>query len=139
MRHLLACLLLLTCVSLEAAADHSKTASGAMSDERMEELVQGTLKAPYPHQARARYARLFKEAGSEGIRKLKLHPNAGAALRAAWEEVRLTLPEEEQHRAVRPDPQRLQRFIGFVEGRLPVEAPDWWVKTLPEAQCYKRG
>src|SRR5262249_19339778 len=38
----------------------------------------------------------------------------------------------------RVDPGRLMWFIGFLEGRLLTEPPDWWVKGIVRAEAFGR-
>lgn len=63
------------------------------------------------------YRNLFKAVGRDGVRNLQAHPNDGIALQAALEDLvtRRHTPEW---------------FVGFVEGRAKVRAPDWWAAVL---------
>jgi hypothetical protein len=60
------------------------------------------------------------------------------AVQAAWEEVERTIlanPEQ----VVRPDRDKLARFLGFLEGRARVLAPQWWAEALLDARANRRG
>jgi hypothetical protein len=63
------------------------------------------------------YRDLFKAVGTDGVRNLQTHPNDGIALQAALEDfaTRRHTPEW---------------FVGFLEGRAKVRAPDWWAVAL---------
>src|SRR5262249_25475939 len=77
---------------------------------------------------------LFKAAGVTGLPALKRHRNDSIAIQAAWEEVTLTVPEMPE-RAVRLDGQKLRWFLGFLEGRTRIQAPDWWVEMLMDSRA----
>lgn len=62
--------------------------------------------------------------------------NDSVALRAAWERVLRTLPRTRQKDAVRPDLLELARFLGFLEGRLKLSAPEWWHTALNEVRAW---
>jgi len=57
---------------------------------------------------------------------------------AAWEIVRRTVDETQETEAVAPHSGSLNRFIGFVEGRLHTNLPAWWKKDMEEARVYNR-
>jgi hypothetical protein len=76
--------------------------------------------------------------GSDRLRSLKHNADPSVALRAAWEEVRATIPEERRVRPVTVDATRLYWFVGFIEGRLNLELPDYWVKGFVRAEAFRR-
>src|SRR5262249_31996124 len=55
------------------------------------------------------------------------------------QEVALTVPEKEQKKPVRPDEQKLAWFLGFLEGRLHVQPPQWWAECLLDTRAWRRG
>jgi hypothetical protein len=116
--------------------------SGRLQDasptEDVNTLVQqiATLKDPY--RASKMYRRLFQKVGDEGIRLLQSHPQDGIAIQAAWEEVRLTVPEKEPETAVRPDRHKLDWFLGFLEGRARLKTPKWWSEVLLDCRANRR-
>jgi hypothetical protein len=81
---------------------------------------------------------LFKSADAEGLRQLQLHASDSVAIQAAWEEVELTVPTQPVG-MVRPDRDKLARFLGFLEGRGRVRAPPWWAEALLDARANRRG
>lgn len=91
------------------------------------------------------YARLFGEASAMKLSALRKHPNVGIALRAAWEEIvrnmpnRSDLSEEQRTDGVlieRISPQALWFFVGFSEGRLRAQLPEWWKPWFLNARTY---
>src|SRR5262249_50953281 len=110
----------------------------APSAQNMKRLAEAPLRTENPHLASLAYARLFAKAGAGGTRALRAHESDEIALRAAWEEILLRIPETTRLNAVRPDQRLLQRFVGFVEGRLRANVPKWWEDTLLDAQAYSR-
>jgi hypothetical protein len=100
--------------------------------------IQFALDAKDAMEAKERFETLFKNTSDERLRRLKGHPHDGIALRAAWEEVRLSFPAQAKPKAASPDQKLLQRFVGFLKGRLRTELPVWWLEMLLEAKAYRR-
>ena len=72
------------------------------------------------------------------LRELTTHPSDHVALPAAWSLYNRTIPRRDAHvgpgdTSVRFAPD-LQRFVGFLEGRLRVAVPRWWETALEELQ-----
>jgi hypothetical protein len=84
------------------------------------------------------YRILFGKVGADGIRRLQADTHDGIAIQAAWEEVALTVPEKEPERSVRPDRHKLDWFLGFLEGRGRVKAPEWWAEMLLDSRANRR-
>ena len=106
-----------------------------------EALVRAILAANRPPwEAPDDYHQLVNTVGLAGVRRLQTYPNDTVAIRAAWEEVALTVPEkeDEQARAYRPDRQKLDWFLGFLEGRGRVQSPKWWADVLLNAVANRR-
>jgi hypothetical protein len=84
-----------------------------------------------------RYETLFARLRSGEVSRLKQQANDGIALRAAWEVVLRRLPKpEEEESWVLPDDRSLSRFMGFVEGRLHVNPPDWWQRAVLRTEGF---
>src|SRR5262245_19803829 len=103
-----------------------------------EKHVLAILAARDATQAAENYRALFKQVGPDGLRRLQSHRNDRIAVQAAWEEVELTVPEKPE-RTVRPDRDKLAWFVGFLEGRVRVRAPQWWAEALLDARANRRG
>jgi hypothetical protein len=111
----------------------------------IEARLRSILASPYAYEGNGPglvkgFRALYQELGTEGVRRLKAHPHDGVALRAAWEEVRQSVPEKAQanSRGKDLDGPTAQRYLGFLEGRLRVNAPPWWQKYFLAAQAYHR-
>jgi hypothetical protein len=107
----------------------------------IETRLQKIINSQYAHETTdpgyvQGFRALFKELGQEGVRRLKAHPHDGVALRAAWEEVSESVQASSRGRDL--DGPKLQRFLGFLEGRLHINAPSWWEKYFLSAQAYHR-
>jgi hypothetical protein len=81
------------------------------------------------------YQNLLNQASNETIDRLKMSCNTGIAIRASWEVVRRTmtaalLGTDEPERI---DPEAMQHFLGFVEGRLRINPPKWWKCRMARA------
>jgi len=73
------------------------------------------------------------------IRRLKSEKGLTVSARAAWEEVRRIVPSEAFNVPIAIDSARLQRFVGFLEGRMPVSLPMWWEQSVAEARAFSRS
>lgn len=116
--------------------DRARQEAGSVTEEV--EQIEAILAAKDPSDAATRYGPLFKSAKVDGLRRLQMIANDTIAIQAAWEEVELTVPDKPD-RKVRPDHAKLARFLGFLEGRARVQAPDWWAESLLDARANRRG
>ena len=66
----------------------------------IDQKIQAVLQADDNYRAHLAYRALFKASGAAGLSALKLHGNDGIAIQAAWEEVKLTVPEKKPEQAV---------------------------------------
>jgi hypothetical protein len=92
------------------------------SAEEIERHVRVILEATSPYDGRHLgagdgYRALFEAVGKDGLGQLQSHPNDGVAIQAAWEEVGTGRRDRKW-------------FLGFLEGRARVRAPDWWADIL---------
>jgi hypothetical protein len=108
-------------------------------DTSIQQQIQSVISAKNASEAAKRYEALFQGRDSKEIHGLICNDHTGIALRAAWEEIRRTLPETEEQHAVHLDPYRINYFLGLVEGRLRVDMPDWWRESLLSAKAYRRS
>jgi hypothetical protein len=107
----------------------------ARGDEPLDKKVQQFLDAKYSFEASEVLQGLFKTVGTT---RLKLHPDDTVALHAAWQEVLLTIPEVEPKEVVIVDRGMLNWFLGFLEGRVRAQIPEWWKKELLDARANRR-
>src|SRR5262249_49405352 len=75
------------------------------------------------------YTVLFANVDETRIKTLQLDDNESMSVRASWESVRRTIKKTADCE-VRPDAYALNRFTGFLEGRLRIALPDWWRNFL---------
>jgi len=127
---------LLICVGLSASLLAPARPTGGAAE--VAKLTEDFIRAPDLFCAREEFNALFKRVGVEGLKQLRSNAHDSIALQAAWREVRLTLPEKEGVRRVRPDAAKLRWFLGFLEGRGRLRIPDWWQQTLLGARTFSR-
>jgi hypothetical protein len=126
---LTACVVLGVAITATAAGQPAERGPAPhLAAEEIERLVGRVLKAQQgssPERgslgAALAYRDLFTAAGRDGVGDLRAHPNDGIAVRAAWE-------------SVRSGRQSRKWFVGFLEGRARVRAPDWWAAALTHGQ-----
>jgi len=108
-------------------------ASVACGDEHAQKaLIEAYRTAESAHQAESLSIKLFQKATTAELLSMQTHENSGIALKAAW-----TLAHREivKRNATRDDDWQMQRFLGFLEGRLRVEIP----KFLQTAKVYQHS
>jgi hypothetical protein len=108
-------------------------------DSKTKELIEKVVNASDVRAAAKANAGLFKKADRNLLRRLKTVKADGVALRAAWEEMALAdgkkgkrkrfLAEKEED-CVFVNPVAAARFLGFVEGRLGIQLPQWWEQMV---------
>jgi hypothetical protein len=135
------------CLSLSLQAQPKPSAvraSAADDSAAIAEQIKASLateerwSAPLARNLSEQYARLFDSVGAGGIRELQSHRCDSIALQAAWQEVLLTVSENEAEKTWRPDRPKLDWFLGFLEGRARVQAPKWWAEMLVDLHGYRR-
>lgn len=62
------------------------------------------------------------------------HKNDNVALLAAWQRVARTIKPTEVSQKI--DPLAMQRYLGFVEGRLRLKIPKWWYFEMSRAHSF---
>lgn len=100
--------------------------------------IRAILIAKTPHDAVSAYSTLFKEATTEEVRRLQANPSDTIAVQAAWQQIELAIPEKPPQ-VVRPDSDKLARFLGYLEGRARLQAPQWWAAAILDARANRRG
>jgi len=121
-------------------------ACGAYQGNDDEGTVEHVLKTYLVPDGGHSVARLLEKASAEQVQEYKIHSQNTIALHAAWEEVkratrigpkyREEIDEEGPEPQFKMDRSALQRFLGFVEGRLQVTPPGWWQDAVGRAYAY---
>ncbi len=84
------------------------------------------------------YEKVFPGATLSEVASWQRGADAGIALRASWELIRRSMKRV----APQPGPVgtldrlKVERFIGFVEGRLRIQVPEWWSELLRRGSYY---
>lgn len=106
--------------------------------ENEDQLALEVIQADSPRDAARSYRNLFDTVGDDSIPNLQQHPYDSLAIQAAWEGVELTLPTKSDA-PLRPCRTTIGRFLGFLEGRSRVNAPQWWVDAVLDVRANHRG
>lgn len=68
---------------------------------------------------------------------LTFEEDAGRAISAAFDRLRRSIPKPSAGRGRWPRPRNLNRFLGFLEGRVDATIPTWWTEALLDARASK--
>lgn len=128
----------LICPLLFAFADsnHSSTpVTGGSSGNRIQEVAR---KAEVGSQLWVEFHRLFAQTDNDALSAMTTDQNDTLAVQAAWEQVKRTFrPKPAKvdgivttREAIKVDSDRLNWFLGFLQGRLRVVCPEWWKREL---------
>jgi hypothetical protein len=131
------CLLVVLSIAAVAPGPLARMAA-AEPDSEIKKMVLDVLYQEEARLADQRYRVLFDAVSIDALRQLKADPHDSIALQAAWEEVQLSLPEKDQQQPTPVQPAKLERFLGFLEGRGRVEIPHWWENALREVRSRGR-
>jgi hypothetical protein len=113
--------------------------SAGDDDAKTKEIVKRLGDIGYPHEYPEVYRLLFATVGVNGLARLQLHHDDSIAVQSAWEAVTLTVPVKDGDTFYRPDPQKLNWFLGFLEGRARLSSPDWWREAVLDARANRRS
>jgi hypothetical protein len=108
-------------------------------EEPEDKQVKAILGAKEPVDAAKAYVRLFKSLKVDDLRRLQTNANDTIAIHAAWKQVELTVLKKGKGQEVRPDAEKLNWFLGFLEGRGRLRAPRWWAKAILDARATIPG
>ena len=119
-----------------------QTLPGNQSDggphANLEQIVQATravvdLSDPTWHHRR--YHTLFNNVNPDELGPLQTHREDSIAVRAAWQTVVFSAPDNGSEGEQRPDRRRLDWFLGFLQGRLRIQTPSWWSDALLDCRA----
>ena len=82
---------------------------------------------------------LLTDRTGDEIRSLRHHSDNTVALCSAWMQVEQVIRTEDGIENSTGAALALKQFVGFVEGRLEVTAPDWWSKSLDICYVHQQG
>ena len=117
-------------------------ARGGDSDASMgraAELAKAIQEKAAPSWEVGDLGRAFGDLSEAEVAALKQHKNKAVALRAAWEQQRRLLRRASQGTREEPSSWRVNRFLGFLEGRLRVTIPTTWEKRLAKVHLRSDG
>ena len=123
------------------------TLSESPNQHAARDSLQRVLSAETSSDLHKAVAHLVAKASRKQLQEYKTHSHNTIALHAAWEEVKrstsftrgqlLKLKNgNERDKMVKMDRGALLQFSGFVEGRLRVAPPAWWLVKLRRAKTY---
>jgi hypothetical protein len=131
----LACVLALLSLGMWAAADVRR--GGDSTDAEKFNLMITDNDSGQRGEAIVELHAHVKKIRLDGVRELETDPHPAIAMYAAWEEAISDLDDKPARLATQLD-LRLERFLGFVEGRLSVNAPEWWKESLLSIKGRRR-
>ena len=114
------------------------TVATSTSARDLDNVIKKVAGADDGYRASSAYRELFSAAGREGISGLKRDSDESIAIQAAWEEVRLTVPEKQGPKVYRPKKDKLVWFVGFLEARSRSTVPKWWAESVHDARANRR-
>lgn len=109
-----------------------------LAQATVDELVKKFEAANHTLEVVLDFDAVFRERGIDDIEPLRFHESDTIAIRAAWESVRRSVPEEgfDERRAIEADV--MQRFLGFLEGRIRSPLPSWWETAWMQMSARER-
>jgi hypothetical protein len=119
--------------------DAPPSASAAAPEENSE-ITRAICKAENAWDLARVYEEMCDQTSKETLDDLKVNKHTGIAIRAAWEMVRRTMNADlhGDDEPERLDPKAIQRFLGFLEGRLSTRLPWWFESRLAKAEYHNR-
>ena len=108
--------------------------AGASAAARAGDPVESYVNAVSPLDRSEAEQRLFAAASLGRLRELKAHPHDSVAVRAAWETVSRAADRDPNKDGEFVGRAEMQRFLGFVEGRLDIVLSESLEATLLKAR-----
>ena len=117
----------------------AQEASPNAARQVLEAKVDAALRTDHPSRALKSYYRLFGTAGADGLPELEQSPHDSIAIQAAWREFVLTIPRgiDGKGTEFRPDPAKVNWFLGFLAGRGRIRIPKWWSQAVPRRAAHQ--
>lgn len=127
-----AAVLLVTAALVESLVAHVSCA-GAEECPQNDDVLLLPVKARYASEIAADFNGLFCETTSDCLAELKQHREASVAIRAAWEAAKRALVNSKDADTDAPRRAAVERFLGFLEGRLHLALPRSWEQSMRAA------
>jgi hypothetical protein len=117
----------------------AQEASPRAARQALEAKIDAALRSDHPSRALKSYYRLFVVAGADGLSELEQSPHDSIAIQAAWREIVLTIPRgiDGKGTEFRPDPAKVNWFLGFLAGRGRIRIPKWWSQAVLDARAQQ--
>jgi hypothetical protein len=117
----------------------AQDASHRADRQAIEAKIDAVLRTDHPSRALKSYYRLFVAAGADGLPELEQSPYDSVAIQAAWREIVLTIPKgiDDKGTEFRPDPAKVNWFLGFLAGRGRIRIPKWWSQAVLDARAHQ--
>lgn len=106
--------------------------------EQISQATRAVMDLSDPTWQPERYRTLFNNINPDDLGALQTHQEDTIAIRAAWQAVVFSIPDNGSVDTLRPRRRQLDWFLGFLEGRLHVQAPSWWAEALLDSQADSR-
>ena len=117
----------------------SAAASGQDGNATVQQLLRKYADIKHPERYADFYRSLFDACRPSDLEVLLTHENDSIATQSAWQTVNLSVPVNEGPKVYRPDSQKLVWFLGFLEGRNRIVAPEWWRDVVTDARANRRN
>ena len=116
-------------------------AHGEATDEP--DIVHAMKSAKTPDERLSARQRIFSDISEEAMQELVVHENDDVAMTAAWERVvrdKIVETQEGMPELGRKLPiEGVERFFGYIEGRLRVIVPEEWADAVRQGVIFKNG
>lgn len=123
-------------IALLAEEQDLRSSGTGSAPTTVDQIVQSTLAVMDGGMHAEHYRTLFNKIKPEDIDGLQTQRDDTIAVRAAWQAVVLSVPEGNVTGGLHPARSQLNRFLGFLEGRLRIKIPSWWTDAILDSQAY---
>ena len=131
-----------TATQLDAVSTELATSEQAL-DESKRKLKQqdkriDSLKSDFSFESRRDYQEIFKSKSANEIEKYLEDMDDSLATQAAWQLVKLTIPDNRDSEWRPVGKRELDHFLKFFVQRNHIEIPDWWKNEIVNCGAYVR-